>query len=230
MNKLALSSMILVVVGAVAVAGCGSSSANSAASEPKTAASKSALTSSSSPSDAKKEAAEAEPPKKSAAEEWAEKKIANEAETAKKESRAKSDSPAKTDATNGDPLATNSEIEESSIPKTEITPAKQVKAKSPRELNAAMNVVKSAGSVDEAAKKLTQKLGKPNWTEAPKSNENSKKRIWVAQQGNQCHRLVLDPDGSVEVESASKTEWRMLAASARQNPCTGEIKRGINNK
>lgn len=223
MNKLALS-RLLVVVGVVALAGCGSSAASSSA-EPRTASSKSALT-----TDGKKGAAAEEPPKKTAAEEWAEKKIAAEADSAKKESRAKSESAAKSDATNGDPLATNSEIEESSIPKTEITPAKQVRAKSPRELNAAMNVVKSAGSVEEAAKKLTQKLGKPSWTESPKSNENAKKRIWVAQQGSQCHRLILDPDGSVEVESASKTEWRMLAASARQNPCTGEIKRGITNK
>ena len=43
-------------------------------------------------------------------------------------------------------------------------------------------------------------------------------------------RLVLEADGPAEIETASKTEWRMLTATARQNPCTGEIKRGIESK
>lgn len=156
---------------------------------------------------------------KSAAEEWAEKKIAAEAEAAKKEAREPREAL--------DPLAMGSELEESSIPKTEITPASQVRAKSPAELNAALAVVKSESSVEGAAQKLTHRLGKPTWTEAPKSAENAKRRVWVANTGATCHRLVLEADGTVEVESASKTEWRMLTASARQNPCTGEIKRGI---
>lgn len=156
---------------------------------------------------------------KSAAEEWAEKKIASEAETAKKEAREPREAL--------DPLAMGSELEESSIPKTEITPASQVRAKSPAELNAALAVVKSESSVEGAAQKLMQRLGKPTWTEAPKGSENAKRRVWVANTGATCHRLVLEADGTVEVESASKTEWRMLTASARQNPCTGEIKRGI---
>lgn len=156
---------------------------------------------------------------KSAAEQWAEKKAAAEAEDVKKAPR---------EAAN--PLAMNSELEESSIPKTEITPANQVRAKSPGELNAAVGVVKASSSVDGAAKKLTQRLGKPNWTESPKSSENAKRRVWVAASGGKCQRLVLEADGTVEVETATKTEWRMLTASARQNPCTGEIKRGISGK
>jgi hypothetical protein len=79
-------------------------------------------------------------------------------------------------------------------------------------------------SVDGAAKKLTTRLGKPSWT------ENGSKRVWVATGGAQCHRLVLEPDGTAEVETASKTEWRMITATARMNPCTGEIKRGIETK
>jgi len=154
---------------------------------------------------------------KTAAEEWAEKKIAAEAETAKKEAPREA----------LDPLAMGSELEESSIPTTEITPPGQVRAKSPAELNAAIGIVKSASSVEEAAQKLTQRLGKPTWTEAPKGSESAKRRVWVANGGASCHRLVLEADGSVELESASKNEWRMLTASARQNPCTGEIKRGI---
>jgi hypothetical protein len=156
---------------------------------------------------------------KSAAEQWAEKKAAAEAASVKTAPRETSD-----------PLAMNSELEESSIPSTEITPASQVRAKSPGELNAAVGVVKSETSVDGAAKKLTERLGKPNWSEAPKSAMNAKRRVWVAAAGGQCQRLVLEADGTVEVETASKTEWRMLTASARQNPCTGEIKRGISNR
>ena len=159
----------------------------------------------------------------SAAEAWAERKIAAESETTKKESSA-----ARLDES--DPLAMGSELEESSIPKVEITPASQVRAKGPGELNAALGVLKSESTTDGAAKKLTQRLGNPSWTEAPKGSEHAKRRVWVAPAGGNCHRLVLEADGSVEVESVSKSEWRMLTASARQNACTGEIKRGITAK
>lgn len=126
-----------------------------------------------------------------------------------------------------DPLDVGSELEASAIPTIEMTPANQVRGKSPSELNAAVSLVKSAASVDDAAQRLTQRLGKPNWTEAPKSSVNAKRRIWVATGAAQCHRLVLESDGSVDVESVSKSEWQTMTASARQNPCTGEIKRGI---
>ncbi len=187
------------------------------APKPEPTATSSAALTSAEPTDAN-----AESKGKSAAEEWAEKKIAADAETAKKEVREPREAL--------DPLAMGCELEESSIPKTEITPASQVRAKSPGELNAALGIVKGESSVDGAAQKLTRRLGKPTWTEAPKGAENAKRRVWVANTGAKCHRLVLEADGSVEVESASKTEWRMLTASARQNPCTGEIKRGITNK
>lgn len=167
--------------------------------------------------------AEADESGKSAAEAWAERKIAAESETTKKE-------PSAARLDESDPLAMGSELEESSIPKVEITPASQVRAKGPGELNAALGVLKSESTIEGAAKKLTQRLGNPSWTEAPKGAEHAKRRVWVAPAGGNCHRLVLEADGSVEVESVSKSEWRMLTASARQNVCTGEIKRGITAK
>ena len=103
----------------------------------------------------------------------------------------------------------------------EMTPAKEVRAKSKADLYAGVAVMRSATTVDEAAKKITQRIGKPTWT------ENGQKRIWVVMAGNKCHRLVLTPDGEANVEEASKKEWRGLSALAQQNPCTGEIKRGI---
>lgn len=207
--KTAFSSISTLLAAAFvsSLVACGGSAQNA---EPKTATSSAALTS----------AEAGEPSKKTAAEEWAEKKVAAESAAAKGKEPAKK-------AESADPLAMNSELEESSIPNVEITPAKQVRGKSPAELNAAMGVVKSASSVDGAAKKLTERLGKPSFVESPKGNDQAKRRIWVAASGNQCQRLVLEMDGSVELETASKTEWRMLSASARQNPCTGEIKRGI---
>jgi hypothetical protein len=213
--------MKLAPIVGLAVCAVLSACASAPKSEPaspsaSTATSSAALTSSDEPS----------APAKTAAEAWAEKKAAAESESSKKESaQAK-----KADDGELDPLAMGSELEESSIPKTEITPAGQVRAKSPGELTAAFGVVKTESSVEGAAKKLTQRLGKPNWTEAPKSSENAKRHIWVAPAGAQCQRLILEADGSIEVETASKSEWRMLTASARQNPCTGEIKRGITAK
>lgn len=161
---------------------------------------------------------------KATAEQWAEQKIAAEIETTKKES-----SPvAQGDAF--DPLAISSELEEASIPTTEMTPSNQLRPKTPNELNAAIGVVTSESSVEGAAKKLTARLGKPSWTESSKGSDKAKRRVWVASHGDRCHRLVLEADGSVEVESASKSEWRLLSAMARQNPCTGEIKRGMSDK
>lgn len=152
------------------------------------------------------------PAEKTSAEKWAEEKVLADAKNAKAKGEKKE---------GGDPLAMNDALEDSSIPKVEATPAKELRGKSRGDLDAALALVKTESSVDGAAKKLTVRLGKPTWT------ENGSRRIWVAAAGAQCHRLVLEADGTVEVETASKNEWRMLAATAKQNPCTGEIKRGI---
>lgn len=149
---------------------------------------------------------------KSSAEKWAEQKVLADAKSAKQSGD---------DKKGGDPLAMNDALEDSAIPKIEATPAKELRGKSRGDLDAALALVKTESSVDGAAKKLTVRLGKPTWT------ENGSRRIWVAKAGAQCHRLVLEADGTVEVETAPSSEWRMLAATAKQNPCTGEIKRGI---
>src|SRR5690349_18963707 len=78
-----------------------------------------------------------------AAEQWAERRAAAEAGRVKRAPRASSD-----------PLGMNGELEESAIPKTEITPKGQLLAKSPGELNAAMNDVKTSSSVEGAVKRL----------------------------------------------------------------------------
>lgn len=161
---------------------------------------------------------EASPASKNApseAEKWAEQKVKEEAAKAKSSGVA---------AKGGDPLAMNDALEESNIPKIELTPAREIRAKGRADLDAAMSLVSGETSVDGAAKKLSVRLGKPSWT------ENGSKRVWVAAAGAQCHRLVLEADGTAEVETASKSEWRMLTATARMNPCTGEIKRGIEGK
>lgn len=184
--------------GLLFCAACGASNATS-----QTGTTSAALTSDS----AEKKA---EP---SAAEKWAEAKVAADAKQAKASGEKQA---------SGDPLAMqNDAMEQAAIPKIEMTPARQVRAHSRNELDSAMSVMKSAATVDEAAAKLTARLGKPSWT------ENGNRRIWVANAGAQCHRLILEADGSAEVETASKTEWRMLSATAKQNPCSGEIKRGI---
>jgi hypothetical protein len=160
-----------------------------------------------------------EPSQKNApteAEKWAEQKVKEEAQKDKEKAKTSG-----VTAKGGDPLAMNDALEESNIPKIALTPAREVRGKSRGDLDAAMGLLKTETSVDGAAKKLTVRLGKPSWT------ENGSKRVWVAPAGAQCHRLVLEPDGTAEIETASKGEWRMLTATARMNPCTGEIKRGI---
>jgi hypothetical protein len=193
---------LLFALTAVAVVGCASSQ-----TAEQTRTTSSALTVESSP------AAKASTP--SEAEKWAEEKVKEEAQKAKNNGVAQK---------GGDPLAMNDALEESNIPKIELTPAKEVRVKTRAELDSAMKLVENETSLDGAAKKLTARLGKPSWT------ENGTKRVWVAAAGAQCHRLVLEADGTAEVETASKTEWRMLTATARLNPCTGEIKRGIEGK
>lgn len=156
--------------------------------------------------------ADGEPAGPTTAEKWAEEKVLADAKLAGGGARASG---------GGDPLAVDGALEDASIPKIERASAKELRAKGRSDLDAGMALVKSSSSVDDAVKKLTVRLGKPTWT------ENGARRIWVAAAGAQCHRLVLEADGSVEIETASKSEWRLLAATAKQNPCSGEIKRGI---
>lgn len=153
---------------------------------------------------------EDKPNEKTAAEAWAEAKIAKENETAKPRPTGEA----------LDPLSEGAALEAANIPKIEKTDKKLVRSKTRGELDAALSVVKTASTVDEAATKLTARLGKVSWT------ENGSKRIWVALEGNRCHRLVLEADGSVNVETVAKSDVIRLTATVRQDPCTGEIERG----
>jgi hypothetical protein len=128
--------------------------------------------------------------------------------------------PTAKDAAALDPLSGGA-IEEASIPKIELTPAKELRAKSRADFDAAMGIVKHAATVEDAAKKITARLGKPTWT------ENGKKRIWIAKSPKGCDRFILDADGEAEIESVVGVDWRMLAATADLNACTGEIRRGM---
>ena len=191
--------LLACALGSAPITGCGSTQSASAARTTSAA-----LTVEADPATTKKE-------DKTAAEKWAEQKALSDA-------NAKS---ASGDKEGMDPLAMNDALEASSIPKIEKTPARQLRAKSRTDLDAALALLHTESSVDGAAKKLEIRLGKPSWV------ENGRRRIWIAPAGAQCHRLILEPDGSALVETASTSEWRMLSATARQNPCTGEIRRGI---
>jgi hypothetical protein len=119
-----------------------------------------------------------------------------------------------------DPLAEGAAFEAANIPKVEATDKKLLTAKSRQDLDAAFTAAQAASSVDEAVTKLTTRLGKATWV------ENGTKRIWVAVDGPRCHRLILEGDGSLHVETLAKTDVVRLTATVRQDPCTGAIERG----
>ncbi|MBS2015428.1 MAG: hypothetical protein JST00_21245 [Deltaproteobacteria bacterium] len=119
-----------------------------------------------------------------------------------------------------DPLSVGGSLESAAIPSIVKTPAKELRPLSRGDLDAALKVLDGAGSHEAALKKLVARLGKPTWT------ENDKKRVWIAKDGKSCHRFVFDNDGQADIETAPVAEWRMLSAMARQNACTGEIKKG----
>jgi hypothetical protein len=152
--------------------------------------------------------APADPPEKSGTELWAEKK-----------SREEVVSPSTTPAM--DPMTVDGAMESALIPNIELTPPKELRPKTRRDLEDGLRLAQKAETFEEATKKLSARLGKPNWT------ENGQRRVWIAKDGANCHRLILATDGSVETEIAPMTEWRMLSGLAQQNPCTGEVQRGV---
>jgi hypothetical protein len=159
---------------------------------------------------------------RSGAERWADEKAKKDAEREAREMR-----DAKKGSTALDPLEMGGEIEESSIPNVTLTPSAKQRAKTLGDLKAALGMVRETTTLEGAVKTFTDRLGPPTWVESPKGSESAKRRVWVSPSGARCHRLVLEPDGTMDIDSASKTEPRMLSASARQNPCTGEITRGL---
>jgi hypothetical protein len=169
-----------------------------------------------------KEASASEADERSGAERWADEQAKKDAEREAREMRE-----SKKGSTALDPLETGGEIEESSIPNVTLTPSGKLRAKTLGDLRAALGMVRETGTLEAAVKTFSDRLGPPTWVESPKGSDNAKRRVWVSASGSRCHRLVLEPDGAMEIDSASKTEPRMLSASARQNPCTGEITRGL---
>lgn len=119
-----------------------------------------------------------------------------------------------------DPLSVGSDLEAAAVPTIVQTPAKELRPQSRAGFESALKLMQGEGTPEAAAKKLTARLGKPTWI------ESGKKRVWIAKDGKSCHRFVLDADGQADLETASASEWRMLTALAKQNACTGEIKRG----
>jgi hypothetical protein len=103
------------------------------------------------------------------------------------------------------------------LPKIVVTPASQLRRKTRTDLERALAAAGHEATVDAAARRLVKRLGKPTWT------EDNDKRVWVAVQGNACHRLVLRADGGMDIDGAAKNDWIMLSPVVRQNPCTGEI-------
>ncbi|HVJ90501.1 MAG TPA: hypothetical protein VM580_11915 [Labilithrix sp.] len=131
------------------------------------------------------------------------------------------DTPPATQDVAMDPLAIDEAFESAAVPKVEMTPAKELRAISRTELLGALSAAQKVDTLEKATKAISRRIGKPTWT------ENGNRSIWVARDKNQCHRLVLDADGQMEVESVPMSEWRTLSALARQNACTGEIRRGM---
>ncbi len=119
-----------------------------------------------------------------------------------------------------DPLNVGGSLDAASVPTIAKTPAKELRPLGRGDLEAAMKLLGGSATPEAALKKLVARLGKPTWT------ENEKKRVWIAKDGKNCHRFVFDSDGQADFESAPASEWRMLSATARQNACTGEIKKG----
>ncbi len=147
---------------------------------------------------------------KTPAERWAEKRSREEADA----------TPTSTAAL--DPLSTSDATEKG--PTIEMTPAREIRRKTKGDLEQALKLAEGASNVTEETNRLVARLGKPNWT------EGGSRRVWVAREGAQCHRLVFEMGGALEIETVSSTESRMLSGVSRQNACTGKVERvdGVN--
>lgn len=196
-------------VSVVVLSGC-ASAPSSSSTAPASPSAPAAAEAPSTPSEA--EEVTPEPPKQSAAEAWAEKKSRAEAEAAP---------PSSLDGTDADPLAIGDAMESAATTKIELTPARQLRSKTVRDLEDGRRIAEKAETFDEAVRKLGVRLGKPTWV------ENGKKHVWVVRDSTHCYRLALDADGSIETETVLPNEWRMLSALSQQNACTGAVKNGI---
>jgi hypothetical protein len=153
-----------------------------------------------------------EPPKSSAAEAWAEQKMRAEAAAPP---------PSATDAAGADPLAIGEGMASASTTNVEVTPVRQLRQKTVRDLEDGRKIAEKADTFDDAVQKLKSRLGKPTWV------ENGKKHVWVVRDRTHCYRLVLDADGSIETETVVADEMRMVSALSQQNACTGVVVNGV---
>ena len=109
------------------------------------------------------------------------------------------------------------EIPDEPLPNVAFTPEGELRTNSEAKLNAAAKSLKGLSTPAAVAASLTRSLGKPTWI------EDEKTRVWIAQEPTKCVRLVMQEDGSVDLESMRFTESKTLSRSARQNLCTGKI-------
>lgn len=121
-----------------------------------------------------------------------------------------------------DPLALDGVAEAATVPTVTRTPARELRKKTHADLDFAMKLAKKADTADQAAESITRRIGKPTWTEA-----DGQRRVWVAEEGTKCHRLILDADGDLELEEGPAGEWKTISAFAQQQFCTGEIRKGL---
>jgi len=105
------------------------------------------------------------------------------------------------------------------LPRIVFTPKRELRHNGASDLKEAFAIAMRQAGTEAAATKLTKRLGKPNWV------ENGQKRVWVVGDAQQCQRLILNGDGSVDLDGAPRSAWTMLSTFARQNICSGQVER-----
>lgn len=120
-----------------------------------------------------------------------------------------------------DPMAIGEAMAAGPSTNVVLTPARQIRSKTVRDLEEGHQLAQKTETFDDAMKKLTVRLGKPNWV------ENGRKNVWVVRDATHCYRLILESDGSIETEKVVADEVRMLSALSQQNLCTGVVVNGV---
>jgi hypothetical protein len=105
------------------------------------------------------------------------------------------------------------------LPEIVFTPKGELRKNGASDLKEAFALATRQSGTEAAATKLTKRLGKPTWV------ENGQRRVWVVGDAQQCQRLILNGDGSVDLDGAPRSEWTMLSTFARQNICSGQVER-----
>src|SRR5262249_56271988 len=114
--------------------------------------------------------------------------------------------PATASKAGGDPLGMDGAL--GALPEIIFTPPGELRRNRVGDLKEALALATRESHADLAAAKVTKRLGKPNWV------ENGTKRVWVVGDAQQCQRLVLQGDGSIGLDGAVRSEWRMLSTLA----------------